>query len=132
MSAAAPTTERFLRWAKFGAGSACSYLLVIGVTVGLREGLGWQPRFAYLGALVAAWVFNFFYNRQVVFPRNGRSVPGQALRFILTSSAFRVLEWTAFNLLAMWSDTHYVLLVTAIQATSLLIKYVVFRRFVFA
>lgn len=124
--------DRLWRWARFGLGSACSYLLVIGVTVGLREGIGWSPRYAYLGALVTAWLFNFFFNRHVVFRSTGTQARRQALRFVLTSSGFRVLEWITFALLAAWSSAHYVLLVTAVQVASLLIKYVVFRRFVFA
>lgn len=116
---------------RFLLGSSASYALVIGVTAGLHEIAGVAPPTAYAVALVVALIFNFLVNRHLVFRKGTGNQRTQAFRFVLTSCTFRAAEWLAFAFLANTTTTHYTVLATIVQAVSLLLKYVAFRRFVF-
>ncbi len=116
---------------RFLIGSGASYALVIGVTAGLHEIAKISTPTAYAIALVVALTFNFLVNRHLVFRKSTGNQRSQAFRFVLTSCTFRAGEWLAFALLANTTTTHYTVLATLVQAVSLLLKYVAFRRFVF-
>jgi putative flippase GtrA len=122
------------RWAisgRFLAGSAASFLLVMGITMTLHEGLNLSAATAYAFALTAALGFNFFFNRHVVFQSTATNGGAQALRFVVTSCLFRLTEWATFGILAASVTVPYTVLATAVQLISLVLKYAVFRRFVF-
>ena len=122
------------RWgtrARFIIGAATSYTLVIGITAGLHEIANLAPHYAYAAALVVALIFNFLFNRHLVFRASKGDGKTQAARFVATSCAFRLGEWITFSVLIASLGTHYAVLATLVQAVSLLFKYVAFRRFVF-
>ncbi|MCC5024335.1 MAG: GtrA family protein [Candidatus Synoicihabitans palmerolidicus] len=75
-------------------------------------------------------IFNFLLNRFFVFRAAESKAAHQLSRFVLTSVLFRLGEWCTFNLLSSFLPTHYTVLATLIQFASLLLKYVVFRRFI--
>jgi putative flippase GtrA len=125
------SSRSWVKPSRFLIGSATSYVLVIGTTAVLHEGLHFPPSSAYAVGLVLAFGFNFFFNRHIVFESHESKGGPQALRFLATSGLFRFAEWLAFGLLSTWVTVHYVLVATTVQLMSLLLKYVVFRRFVF-
>ena len=125
------SSHRWGRRGRFIIGAGASYTLVIGITTGLHEISGVPPHFAYAAALGVALVFNFLFNRHLVFRSTHGEGKAQAIRFVITSCAFRLGEWIIFSVLIASLGTHYAVLATIIQAISLLLKYVVFRRFVF-
>jgi putative flippase GtrA len=124
-------SDRWGRRLRFIVSAGISYLLVIGVTAVLHEVGSTSTRVAYAGGLIVALVYNFLANRHFVFRSAQSKAAGQAVRFVITSMSFRIGEWLVFIAWSATVSTHYAILVTAVQVLSLVLKYAVFRRFIF-
>lgn len=106
--------------------------LNLALTWGLTELAGLDPRVSYACTLAILMVVNFFIGRHLIFGSTERRAAGQFLRFIATSGTARLLEWSLFTLLVTHTPLHYLLVVVGVLGTSFCVKYVVYRRFVFA
>lgn len=106
--------------------------LNLALTGGLTELAGLDPRVSYACALIVLLVINFFIGRHLIFASTGVSAARQFLRFAGTSGTARLLEWCLFSLLVTHTPLHYLMVTIFVLGTSFCVKYVVYRRFVFA
>jgi len=124
-----PHLRPFVRYTATGFFSAGLGLLL---TTALTELAGLDPRASFAVTLCVLLVVNFFIGRHLVFSSTEPHAGRQFLRFACTSGTARFLEWSLFTLLFTWMHLHYLVVVIGVQGTSFCVKYVVYRRFVFA
>lgn len=124
-----PHLRPFARYAASGAFSAGLSLLL---TTGFTEWAGLDPRASFALTLAIMLVVNFFIGRHLIYNAIDGRAGGQFLRFVCTSGAARFLEWSLFTLLVTHTPAHYLVAVLGVQGTSFCVKYVVYRRLVFA
>lgn len=104
--------------------------ITLGIPVLLHEVFSLEEEIAVATALIAAFFINFFTIRYYVFSATG-GVKGQAARYVLTSIAFRVSEYFAFIVLHTFLNVYYTVALVIIMVTTLVIKFVVNRLYVF-
>ena len=115
------------RWV--GAGGF-SFLLNVGLTVGLVEVARLSEEAAFAGALVLVFFVNFAIQRYVVFRSAGLPFGRQLWQFALSSVGFRVAEYAAYlGLLALAVD--YRAATVAVLIVSFVAKFFFYRAFVF-
>ena len=119
----------FLRFGLVGAGS---FTLILGLTIGLHEGVGIGEEGAFGVGLGAALVLNFWACRHFVFEGAAKGAAGrQFLLFVGSSVGFRGLEYVAFLGLHTVGGIQYILASLTILCTSMLLKFLYYRRVVF-
>lgn len=106
--------------------------LNIVLTWSFTELAGLDPRASYACTLAILVVINFFLGRHLIFSATDRRATAQFLRFIATSGTARFLEWSLFTLLVTHTSLHYLIVAVGVLGTSFCVKYVVYRRIVFA
>ena len=119
-------------------GQAARYLLMTGVsalvTLGipalLHEVFGVGEELSVAISLVAAFCVNFLTTRLYVFGSDGRVGP-QLARFALVSAGFRLGEYLAFLVLHTWLGLMYLVALALVLMVSIVLKFFVYRRFVF-
>lgn len=104
----------------------------LALTWGLTELAGQDPRVSYACTLAILLVINFFIGRHLIFGSTDGGAARQFVRFAGTSGTARLLEWSLFSLLVTHTPLHYLLVTILVLGTSFCVKYVVYRRFVFA
>lgn len=131
MSAARARLPAFLRFAAAG-------VLSMGIILGaltLFTAAGLHPSAAYALALALAFAVNFLVNRHFVFASGGAAHGGvarQATTYLASSLATRGAEWAAFSLLTAAVPIPPALAAILVQGVSMVVKFHVFQRFVFA
>ncbi|MFK7767650.1 MAG: GtrA family protein [Mariniblastus sp.] len=120
---------------RFGKLSILSFALNLGLTVGLHEWLQFTTTIAFAISIVIVYLFNFVGMRLYVFPQraeSGPSVVKQATAFLITSAAFRVLDYGAFLLFNVVFGLYYVVAIVIVSGISFVLKFFFYRRWVFA
>lgn len=118
------------RFVRYLAMSGLSFMISVGLTVSLHEVLGVPEESAAAVALATAFVVNFVTVRQFVFRNTNDPFP-QMVRFGLTSIVFRIVEYLFFLLLHSHLGVFYVVALIVTLVTSLVLKYLCYRYFVF-
>jgi putative flippase GtrA len=103
----------------------------MGLPVLLHEWLGLTPQVSVALALVAAFFFNFFTVRNVVFRASGPH-SAQLLRFGLATLIFRAGEYLGFLLLYAVLKPYYTLALGVVLIVSISLKFITYRQLVFA
>ena len=112
--------------ARFGLMTAMSAAITVGLPVLLFEVFGVEPRYGTAAAFVVAFLTNFVSLRLLVF-RSEASLGRDLRLFVLSSLAFRVVEYGAFLLLSLILGVHYVIALVAVLATSTGSKFLWYR-----
>jgi putative flippase GtrA len=111
--------------------SAGSFLLNLGLTATLHELLGVREETAFAVALATVFVTNFLCLRYFVFRAGEASLTRQMTLFGLSTLGFRGLEYVFFLGLHTWLGVFYPVAIVVTLVTSLLVKYVWFKRIIF-
>lgn len=111
---------------------AISYGLNLSMMFCLLEGANLEPKLAFAITLACLIVFNFFVGRHVIFNATERQAGGQFLRFVATSGTARTIEWALFAFIVDHTTFHPLIVNVGVLGTSFCVKYVIYRRFVFA
>lgn len=111
-------------------------VLSAGISLGLpallHEVFGVSERMAVLATLVFVFLFNFLMLRRAVFNSTRTAMKWQSGNYLAVSIVFRVLEYLAFLTLFDLVGIHYLLSVACVQVVSTVVKFFVYRSFVFA
>ena len=118
-------------FAMFAATGLFSGGLNLGLTWGLTELAGLDPRASYACTLAILLIINFFIGRHFIFNASEQGAGRQFLRFAGSSGVARALEWCLFSLLVSHTHLHYLFVTILVLGISFCVKYVVYRRFVF-
>ena len=116
---------------KYAVASAFSFVFIIGTTAALHEVLGVSETLSPAIAMVAAVVVNFVILRVWVFPGQTVHWGRQLAETLVTSAAFRVLEYAIFLALHLGLDVNYLVATGASVCISALGKFGVYREVVF-
>ncbi len=116
---------------KYAVASAFSFVFIIGATAALHEVLGVSETLSPAIAMVAAVVVNFVILRVWVFPGQTVHWGRQLAETLVTSAAFRVLEYAIFLALHLGLDVNYLIATGASVCISALGKFGVYREVVF-
>jgi putative flippase GtrA len=108
-----------------------SVLVNICVTTILHKVAGLQEEHAYLIGLAAVLVMNFLACRYVIFSGSKGNIRRQAVGFLVSSTAFRGVEYGCFLALHSLMGVHYIISIVAISIVSFLAKFFFFGRVVF-
>lgn len=108
-----------------------SATLSLGVPFMLHERFSVAPNLAVMAGLLTAFVVNFLVSKRFVF-RSAGETGIQLLRFASVSFLFRAGEYLAFLLVHGAFGLQYMVALVAVLATSLLVKFFVYKLFVFA
>jgi len=120
-----------LRLTMFGGLGALSFLVNMGVTIGLVEIAGRPPRTAFAVGLVVVYLLNFCACRWGIFGSQQGPVVGQFVTFSLLSLGFRGLEYALFALMLGALHLPYPVVAALVLAGSFLIKFSTYDRLVF-
>lgn len=115
----------------FGGLSAFSFILNVGVTVGLVELVGIPPHFAFATALVIVLASSFLLMRFVVFPSSTTSVLEQVSIYLPATIGFRSGEYLLFLFVHNYLGTAYQPALIGILLVSAASKFLVYRTLVF-
>ena len=122
-----PSLGNWVRYVVLGGFNVC---LIFGLTVGSHELLGFSERVAGGIALVSAYIINFLTARYIVFATSG-SWRRQFMRFIITSSSFRLGEYLVFVFLTGVIGVYYLLALAVTLAASFILKFAIYKTWVF-
>lgn len=86
---------------------------------------------AFASALLTAFVLNFAGCRWFVFLSTDTPLTRQLLHFALTNGSFRLLEYLSLLALSAVGFSNYYIRVITVLATSFVLKFFVYGRFVF-
>jgi putative flippase GtrA len=129
MSARSPRAGAPLRFVLL---SVMSFTLNLGVTAGVREGLGASPEVAFAVGILTVFTVNFTTMRWWVFPGSGRSATRQLTIFALTSLVSRSTEYAVFLLLIHVAGVFYLAAAALTLIVSMIVKYFVYGSWLFA
>jgi putative flippase GtrA len=107
--------------------SGLSFLVNLGLTVGLHELLGVPERWSFAIALVTVFAMNFLLLRHCIYDGRQGSIQTQLAGYTASAGAFRLLEYLAFLLLLGWLDADYRLVVVSVLAVSAILKFLTYR-----
>ena len=116
---------------KYLAASAFSFVFIIGATAALHEVLGVSEAVSPAIAMTAALVVNFVILRIWVFPGQDVHWGRQFAETVVTSAAFRLLEYGIFLALHLAFGVNYIVATGASVCISALGKFGVYREVVF-
>lgn len=111
--------------------SAFSFVFIIGATAALHEVLGVSETLSPAIAMVAALVVNFTLLRVWVFPGQTVHWGRQFAETVVTSAAFRLLEYGIFLVLHLGLNVNYLIATGVSVCLSALGKFGVYREVVF-
>jgi putative flippase GtrA len=111
---------------RFGAMTAMSATVSLGLPVVLHEALGIAPRLAVGIAFVVAFCLSFVTTRRLVFASSG-SVRRDLSIFVASTAAFRLAEYMVFLALMAVAGLHYVVALVAALAVSSIAKFFWYR-----
>lgn len=116
---------------RYALASAFSFFFIICATAALHEVLGVSETLSPAVAMVAALVVNFTLLRVWVFPGQTVHWGRQLAETMVTSAAFRVLEYAVFLALHLGLNVNYLLATGVSVCLSALGKFGVYREVVF-
>jgi putative flippase GtrA len=116
---------------KYVVASAFSFCFIIGATAALHEVLGVSETLSPAIAMTAALVVNFTLLRVWVFPGQNVHWGRQFAETVVTSVAFRAVEYAIFLALHLGLNANYLLATGASVCVSALGKFGVYREVVF-
>ena len=111
--------------------SAFSFAFIIGATAALHEVLGVSETLSPAIAMVATLVVNFTLLRVWVFPGQTVHWGRQFAETVVTSAAFRLLEYGIFLVLHLGFNVNYLIATGVSVCLSALGKFGVYREVVF-
>ncbi len=120
--------QSLLRFMQVGVGI---FALNLGTTAFVHEVLAAPEELAYATALVLVFTVNFFVSRHYVYEAADGDARGQAVRFLASQGVIRILEYGTFLGLHTGLGFQYLWTVFSIQVGAFLVKFTVFRFFVF-
>ncbi len=116
---------------RFLIASGVSFALMIGIT-SLFEETGLLPAdIAYAVAIAITITVNFCLYRWYIFPGDHKPMRVQAVQFVSSVIAFRLVELAVFTLLYRVIGLHYLIGLVLVLSTSFVSKYLFMGRFVF-
>ncbi len=124
-----PSLDRFLRFVAIGA------VLVpcnLGLTASLHELGGLSEEAAFGISLVVLLLAGFAANRHLVFAASAGRADRQLALYLVASVAFRGLQFASFLVVHSWLGVPYLAAIVVVLGFWLVVKFVVFRRVVFA
>lgn len=112
--------------------TAASFVVNLGLTIGLHEGFGVATEIAYAVALVAVFLMNFAFFRYYVFVQE-EPLPIRAQFVAYTGSAvgFRLSEYAGFLVMHTLLGVHYVIAIVLVQGAAFVAKYFFYGKLVF-
>lgn len=119
------------RFARFAAVGVVVFPVNVGVTALLHEVAGLAEEAAFAIALVLVFAIGFAANRHLVFRAGAGRADRQLARYLVASLAFRGLQFASFVVVHTWLGVPYLLGVVAVLGFWLVVKFAVFRSFVF-
>ena len=129
MASSPSTLSRLARFAVMG---GVGFVLNIGITVGLHEGLGAPEELAFGVALVVVFVFSFVTSRYLIFEGTAGGDPKkQLVKFAVSNAGFRVAEYVGFLVFHTVLGIPYVIAIVAVLAVSFLTKFFTYSTVVF-
>lgn len=93
--------------------------------------LGFSESVSFAIALAVAYLLNFSGCRWFVFISTQVPLGTQFLQYAITNGSFRILEYVSLLLLSALEIGSYHTRVISVLATSFVIKYFVYRKYVF-
>ena len=111
---------------RFGASSAASALLSLGLPVLLHEVAGLPVQLAVAISQLTMLVVNYLMLRRFVFRSSGR-VSGEAASYLASAAAFRGLEYLAFTSLYQLAHLPYFPALVIVLLISTFAKYAWYR-----
>lgn len=115
------------RYLHLAAISAC---VTLGLPVVLHEFALVEEKLSVGLSLLTAFFLNFLLARSYVF-RTRTSLAPQLFRFAFANLTFRLSEYLAFLAIYHWLELFYALAVAIVLFLSFIIKFVLYRLFVF-
>lgn len=113
--------NRLFRW---GVNTGASFIVNLGLTIGLHEGMGVRPEVAYGVALASVFFMNFIFFRYYVFAQEQPAPIGQQFAAYTGSAiSFRLAEYGSFILIHSLIGLHYVATVIVVQGVAFVIKF---------
>ena len=120
---------RSFRW---GVNTVASFVVNLGMTVGLHERLSVDPTVAYAVALLTVFLMNFVFFRYYVFSQpEPLPIRSQFMAYAGSAVGFRLAEYLFFLLIHVVFAVHYVVTIIAVQGASFIAKYFFYGAFVF-
>ena len=122
-------SARSFRW---GVNTVASFVVNLGMTVGLHEWLSVDPSVAYAVALLTVFLMNFVFFRYYVFSHpEPLPIRSQFMAYAGSAVGFRLAEYLCFLLVHIVFGVHYVVTIIAVQGASFIAKYFFYGAFVF-
>lgn len=128
MTGLPPTIDRFARFVAVG---AVVFPVNVGLTALLHEVIGIGAEGAFAIALAVVFAIGFVANRHLVFDAGAGRAAHQLARYLPAAVAFRGLQFVSFLALHTWLGAPYLAAVVVVLAFWLVVKFLVFRAFVF-
>jgi putative flippase GtrA len=128
MDSFAQTVNKLFR---FGAIGGVGFVVNFGLTAFLHEIVGLSAELAFAVALVVVFFGNFLSCRYLVFDATADDPKKQLLHYAFASFGFRFAQWSSFVVLHRWLGVPYLLAVAVVLVSWFLIKFSVYRAFVF-
>jgi putative flippase GtrA len=101
-----------------------SFVVNLGVTIGLHEGIGTRPELAYGVALITVFLMNFIFFRYYVFVQEHPSPIGQQFLIYAGSAiGFRLMEYASFFIIHSLFGLYYVTTVILVQGVAFIVKF---------
>lgn len=113
--------HRLFRW---GVNTGASFIVNLGLTIGLHEGLGVKPEMAYAIALITVFFMNFIFFRYYVFVQETPAPVGrQFAAYTGSAIGFRLAEYAGFVIIHSLLGLHYIATVILVQGIAFVIKF---------
>lgn len=119
---------------RFGKLSVVSFAINLGLTITLHEWVGLATTLSFAITILFLYFFNFGAMRLYVFPvraQRGHSVVKQATCFLISSAAFRALDYAAFLVLHLVFGFYYIATIIIVSGISFIVKYFFYNRWIF-
>lgn len=116
---------------RFGIAGVISFCSNLVVTTFLHEIVRWSEETSYGIALLAVSLPMFFFCRYLVFESDRSKFGSQLIKFYQSWAVFRALEYFVFLMILKWAGLFYLFAITGAQIIFVILKFIVWRRFVF-
>lgn len=120
------STRPAAAFVRFGATTALSALMTLGLPIVLHEWIGLSENLSVAIAFLVAYLVNFMTLRSVVF-QSKRHISHDLGRYAVINGLFRVSEYFLFTAVRQWTPLGYVATLIAILVTTTIIKFFVYR-----
>ena len=132
MSTVAPRTARLWELGRFGVAGAVSFSSNLILTILLHDAGGISEEAAFGISLISTSFPMFMLSRYFVFHPPQLGFIRQIAKFYQSWVIFRSIEYVAFFLILSWIEVFYLFAICGAQIVLLLVKFLYWRRFVFA